>query len=197
MFVGQRWIQAHVTIQFLKFSTTQQLINVNASLIVAVLVDLIASPTIMSANPFADHKQVGVINLNSFWLHKNWVYQIIFFRLNLFWLFVLKFTKYLCFCLMHCLVLLDPCNQEPDPGNCLGEFIKWYYSLQDDECRKFSYGGCNGNENRYEITYRNLCNSYNVKNILTSLVVSTKTTYINTPNSFKCPNTQSFEFQWR
>uniref|UniRef100_A0A0R3RJG4 BPTI/Kunitz inhibitor domain-containing protein n=1 Tax=Elaeophora elaphi TaxID=1147741 RepID=A0A0R3RJG4_9BILA len=44
------------------------------------------------------------------------------------------------------------CNQYPDRGTCEDrEFtVKWYYDRYAHRCRKFYYGGCEGNENRFD-----------------------------------------------
>ncbi|PIC27111.1 hypothetical protein B9Z55_019468 [Caenorhabditis nigoni] len=42
------------------------------------------------------------------------------------------------------------CNHWPDRGTCELEFqVKWYYDRYDHRCRRFFYGGCEGNENRF------------------------------------------------
>ncbi|KAM3958095.1 LOW QUALITY PROTEIN: proteoglycan-like sulfated glycoprotein papilin [Aphomia sociella] len=44
----------------------------------------------------------------------------------------------------------DPCSQPLEVGNCVNDYANWYYDSQRDECYKFSYSGCNGNDNRFE-----------------------------------------------
>ncbi|PAV71274.1 hypothetical protein WR25_03066 [Diploscapter pachys] len=42
------------------------------------------------------------------------------------------------------------CNHYPDRGTCETNFeVKWYYDRYDHRCRRFFYGGCDGNENRF------------------------------------------------
>ena len=36
------------------------------------------------------------------------------------------------------------CNLEPDPGFCLAAFPKYYYDQEDNTCKIFSWGGCDG-----------------------------------------------------
>lgn len=36
------------------------------------------------------------------------------------------------------------CNLEPDPGPCEGLFIKYYFDKDEDKCKEFSWGGCEG-----------------------------------------------------
>ncbi|KAM4731255.1 collagen, type XXVIII, alpha 2a [Anableps anableps] len=46
---------------------------------------------------------------------------------------------------------LDPrCNLILDQGTCRSYLIRWYYDKQANACAQFWYGGCGGNENRYE-----------------------------------------------
>lgn len=35
-------------------------------------------------------------------------------------------------------------------GPCRGSFIRWYYDTESRRCRKFTYGGCRGNVNRFD-----------------------------------------------
>ncbi|GBM17505.1 Papilin [Araneus ventricosus] len=41
------------------------------------------------------------------------------------------------------------CEDEPETGMCRGYFPMWYYDEKAIECKKFIYGGCDGNGNRY------------------------------------------------
>lgn len=42
------------------------------------------------------------------------------------------------------------CNHWPDRGTCeLNFHVKWYYDRYDHRCRRFFYGGCEGNDNRF------------------------------------------------
>ncbi|GAB1605104.1 spondin-1-like isoform X1 [Argonauta hians] len=42
------------------------------------------------------------------------------------------------------------CSQPPDDGPCRGSFQRWYYDLHMSKCAPFNYGGCRGNENRFQ-----------------------------------------------
>ncbi|EYC21631.1 hypothetical protein Y032_0019g3934 [Ancylostoma ceylanicum] len=41
------------------------------------------------------------------------------------------------------------CNLMMDRGTCVQFTIQWYYDRWDHRCRRFHYGGCEGNENRF------------------------------------------------
>ena len=46
---------------------------------------------------------------------------------------------------------LDPrCNLSLDQGTCRSYKIRWYYDKQANSCAQFWYGGCDGNDNRFE-----------------------------------------------
>ncbi|GBP58336.1 Papilin [Eumeta japonica] len=44
----------------------------------------------------------------------------------------------------------DPCALSTDPGSCSGYFIKWYFDATRQSCNRFVYGGCGGNDNRFD-----------------------------------------------
>ncbi|XP_067099927.1 kunitz-type protease inhibitor 1a [Osmerus mordax] len=42
------------------------------------------------------------------------------------------------------------CTETPDTGNCRDSFTRWYYNPLHQKCYRFNYGGCLGNENRFD-----------------------------------------------
>lgn len=47
--------------------------------------------------------------------------------------------------------VLDPrCDHILDQGTCRDYNIYWYYDKQANACAQFWYGGCGGNDNRYQ-----------------------------------------------
>ncbi|XP_077544178.1 mambaquaretin-1-like [Haemaphysalis longicornis] len=42
------------------------------------------------------------------------------------------------------------CNLKKDPGNCEDASTKWYYDSKTNSCKLFVYGGCDGNDNRFD-----------------------------------------------
>ncbi|XP_067451749.1 kunitz-type protease inhibitor 2 [Thunnus thynnus] len=43
----------------------------------------------------------------------------------------------------------ERCVSTPDPGPCRAAFPKFYYDSNTASCQSFIYGGCRGNQNRY------------------------------------------------
>lgn len=42
------------------------------------------------------------------------------------------------------------CEQPKIVGPCEAEFPRYYFNRQTEKCEKFTYGGCQGNENNFE-----------------------------------------------
>ena len=43
----------------------------------------------------------------------------------------------------------DWCRLPPEAGLCSGYEPRWYYDNTTMTCRRFKYGGCDGNNNRF------------------------------------------------
>uniref|UniRef100_A0A6G5A7F2 Putative bpti/kunitz family of serine protease inhibitor n=1 Tax=Rhipicephalus microplus TaxID=6941 RepID=A0A6G5A7F2_RHIMP len=42
------------------------------------------------------------------------------------------------------------CNKDFDSGPCFSSMPKYYYRTETKRCEMFVYGGCGGNENRFD-----------------------------------------------
>ncbi|XP_064200281.1 collagen alpha-6(VI) chain-like isoform X2 [Anguilla rostrata] len=42
------------------------------------------------------------------------------------------------------------CSLQQDEGSCENYTLKWYFDVKQNECSHFWYGGCGGNDNRFE-----------------------------------------------
>lgn len=42
------------------------------------------------------------------------------------------------------------CVEPPVTGHCRASFTNWYYNPYEGRCNRFNYGGCDGNENRFD-----------------------------------------------
>ena len=48
------------------------------------------------------------------------------------------------------IVATDRCTLQPRPGPCKANIPNYFYSTVSGSCEQFTYGGCGGNENRFE-----------------------------------------------
>ena len=42
------------------------------------------------------------------------------------------------------------CSLPSETGPCRGLFMKWFYNSGSKSCEQFTYGGCDGNDNRFD-----------------------------------------------
>ncbi|KAJ8334482.1 hypothetical protein SKAU_G00401210 [Synaphobranchus kaupii] len=42
------------------------------------------------------------------------------------------------------------CSLQQEDGGCQNYTLKWYFDMEQSECSRFWYGGCGGNDNRFE-----------------------------------------------
>ena len=47
------------------------------------------------------------------------------------------------------LSLTSKCEQDIEPGPCAGNFTRWGYNRETEQCEEFNYGGCKGNRNSF------------------------------------------------
>lgn len=45
--------------------------------------------------------------------------------------------------------LENRCIHARDPGDCNGQFVRWYWDSNVKMCEVFTYTGCNGNGNNF------------------------------------------------
>ncbi|XP_046960068.1 boophilin-H2-like [Vanessa cardui] len=45
------------------------------------------------------------------------------------------------------------CFLQPDTGYCLALISKYYYDINEKTCKKFMYGGCGGNQNKFDTLF--------------------------------------------
>lgn len=41
-------------------------------------------------------------------------------------------------------LIYSPCNLEPEPGPCFALVRRYYFDKEEQECKEFIWGGCNG-----------------------------------------------------
>uniref|UniRef100_A0A3B4XFV6 BPTI/Kunitz inhibitor domain-containing protein n=1 Tax=Seriola lalandi dorsalis TaxID=1841481 RepID=A0A3B4XFV6_SERLL len=87
-------------------------------------------------------------------------------------------TLCLMFPVISVLSLSDDCVLVQDPGTCQNYTMMWFFDTEQNECSRFWYGGCGGNENRFKTQEEceNLClTKKNLRN--TSLVLKHETNF--------------------
>lgn len=44
---------------------------------------------------------------------------------------------------------INPCTEQVKKGSCDGQHLRYFYDINNDECRLFYYSGCDGNTNNF------------------------------------------------
>lgn len=92
---------------------------------------------------------------------------------------------------------IDFCFKEADSGPCQNRNqIRWYYNRRDGVCKEFIYGGCGGNENRFESQYECQTKCWNSQDIC-GLPVARGSCSLNfTQWFYESHSNECFEFQY-
>ena len=56
-----------------------------------------------------------------------------------------------------CYAFADLCALPVDPGPCEVPVSKWFYNLDTGHCQQFTFGGCLGNDNKFDS--KSICES--------------------------------------
>lgn len=61
------------------------------------------------------------------------------------------------------LYYLDVCDLPKSVGSCQGYYPTWYYDQERKQCAQFVYGGCLGNNNKFQTRdeCEHICDSHN------------------------------------
>uniref|UniRef100_A0A7N9ASL9 Kunitz-type protease inhibitor 1-like n=1 Tax=Mastacembelus armatus TaxID=205130 RepID=A0A7N9ASL9_9TELE len=68
------------------------------------------------------------------------------------------------------------CTESPRTGPCRASHTRWYYDPLNRKCHRFTYGGCDGNENNFEEEERCRKDCYGVTGTIKSSTRHTNTT---------------------
>ena len=68
------------------------------------------------------------------------------------------------------------CSLPKDPGPCRGYNPVWYFEPVTRTCRRFLYGGCQGNDNRFDSREKCQERCLSAKPAMTTAVLTTTTT---------------------
>ena len=77
----------------------------------------------------------------------------------------------------ECYEICGDCLSEPDTGPCKASIARYYFDQNDKTCKKFRYGGCDGNKNNF-LTERDCLMACNRRPMLTTTTMPKTTTLV-------------------
>eukprot|EP00795_Rhopilema_esculentum_P016580 gene16580-8004_t len=69
------------------------------------------------------------------------------------------------------------CGLPSESGSCYGYFKRWYFDVKSRACKKFIYGGCEGNDNRFKSlgVCKQICSGYTGPEINPDIIIKDET----------------------
>uniref|UniRef100_A0A3P9QCX6 Serine peptidase inhibitor, Kunitz type 1 a n=1 Tax=Poecilia reticulata TaxID=8081 RepID=A0A3P9QCX6_POERE len=67
--------------------------------------------------------------------------------------------------------VISHCTDEPETGTCRDSFTKWYYDPLSQSCLRFNYGGCEGNENRFDSKEQCMAECHGVTGVIAIAII--------------------------
>ena len=61
-----------------------------------------------------------------------------------------KIWIFACFIVMITATMPDLCNLPSETGMCRAAIRLWFYNAESGNCEEFIWGGCGGNDNRFD-----------------------------------------------
>ncbi|XP_042913575.2 thrombin inhibitor hemalin-like, partial [Parasteatoda tepidariorum] len=90
---------------------------------------------------------------------------------------------------------VNSCLMEHDTGPCRGYFPKFYYDAKTGQCTEFIYGGCQGNENRFDTKEECLKECSSMQKIEKNIALNSNVEVLDYINNNDISSISTFDFE--